>query len=190
MPKFCPKCGKENDDDATFCIICGTRLSGINSTSTDNEKNRNNNLLLIAIVVLLIIIAIIGTFAFIGWNDNFNTVVVSSNGSSSDASSSKTWHKIDSFNGVGDYTITLNSGGNPTRIVSSAMPLINYADNFMLTTVSKNGQTVGSSQLSWGSDSALTKKSDTIEFTGSGTYNIYISTYELDYWNLEIYEYY
>jgi len=102
----------------------------------------------------------------------------------------KTWHKIDSFNGVGDYTITLNSSGNRMRIVSSAMPIKNYADNFMDTTVVKNGNTIGSSQLSWNSKSAVATKTDTIEFSGSGTYYVYISAYELQYWNLEIYEYY
>ncbi|WP_225370477.1 hypothetical protein [Methanobrevibacter arboriphilus] len=105
--------------------------------------------------------------------------------------STKSWHKVDSFNGVGDYEITFNNnGGNRIKIVSSAMPIKNYADNYMYTTVSKNGYNMGSSQLSWNSKSAVATKSDNIEFSGSGTYSISISAYELQYWNLEIYEYY
>ena len=193
MTKFCPKCGTDNDDDSTFCRNCGERLSGINTLNTKKD-NENNKIFLAAIIVLLIAIAIIGIYAVIGLNNNSDNIVVvnDSNSSASDNSNvnTKSWHKIDSFNGVGDFSITLNSKGNPTRIVSSAMPLQNYADNYMVTTVDKNGYTVGISNLTWNSTNTASKKSDTIEFTGSGTYFISVSAYELEYWNLEIYEYY
>lgn len=155
------------------------------------------------IIILLIIIAIVGTYAFFTLNNensydissgsSVGSIFDSSISSVSDVSSgnTKSWHKVDSFNGVGDYEITFNNnGGNRIKIVSSAMPIKNYADNYMYTTVSKNDYNVGSSQLSWNSKSAVATKSDNIEFSGSGTYYISISAYELQYWNLEIYEYY
>ncbi|MCL2156662.1 MAG: zinc ribbon domain-containing protein [Methanobrevibacter sp.] len=192
MPKYCPKCGTDNDDKFTFCRNCGERLSGINTVNNnDSVKSDNNKILMGAIVALIIVIAIIGTYVFIGGDNdsNINTVSDSSVSDSSNVNT-KSWHKIDSFHGVGDYSITLNVGVNPIKIVSSAMPTKNYASNFMETTVGQYGYTVGSSLLSWESNSALAKKSENIEFSGSGTYFIYISAYELQYWDLEIYEYY
>ena len=199
MAKYCPKCGTENNENSTFCRGCGDRLSGIHSMNSANENiiNTNNKTLIVVIIALLIGIAIFGTYVFVTMsNDSSDTSISSvdntSSSSVSDASNvnTKTWHKVDSFNGVSDYTITLNSGGNRMKVVSSAMPIKNYADNFMYTTVSKNGNTVGSSRISWNSTNAVATKSDTIEFSGSGTYYVYISAYELQYWNLEIYEYY
>ena len=197
MTKYCPKCGIDNDEKSTFCRNCGEKLSGLNTTGTNNNvQSINNKILISMIVVLLIIIAITGTYTFVSLNNDSdtidNSVSTPLNASVNNVSTenTKTWHKIDSFDGVGDNVITLNSRGNQIRVVSSAMPLKNYADNFMYTTVSINGYTVGSSQLSWNSTNAVAIKSDTFEFTGSGTCYIYISAYELQYWNLEIYEYY
>lgn len=204
MTKYCSICGKDNDDNSTFCRNCGKRLSGMNSINSDNKgvTNRNNKILIGVIIILLIAIAIVGTYAFVTLNNENSSDISSGSsvGSISDSFSSvsdvsngntKSWHKVDSFNGVGDYEITFNNnGGNRIKIVSSAMPIKNYADNYMYTSVSKSGNTVGSSQLSWNSKSAVATKSDTIEFSGSGNYNIYISAYELQYWDLEIYEYY
>ncbi|MCL2687000.1 MAG: zinc ribbon domain-containing protein [Methanobrevibacter sp.] len=204
MPKYCKDCGAENDDNSTFCKSCGKKLSEIHEINSDNKVIGGNNqkILIGVIVALLIVIAIVGTYAFVSLNNNDNNSDISNNGGSSvdgvsnsyvsDSSNvnTKTWHKIDSFNGVGDYIVTINGGGNRMKVVPSAMPIKNYADNFMYTTVSKNGNTIGSSQLSWNSKSAVATKSDTIEFSGSGTYRVYISAYELQYWNLEVYEYY
>ena len=200
LTKYCSKCGKENDTNSTFCRKCGEKLSGIHTINDNNSTKSRNNIILIGVIVaLLIVIAIIGTYAIVALNNDNNSSDTTrgsvdnvSNKSVSDVKNenTKSWHKVDSFNGVGDNVITLTSGKNPIKVVSSAMPLKNYADNYMDTTVTQNGYTVGSSQLSWGSNSAVATKSDTIEFTGSGTYYIYISAYELDYWNLEIYEYY
>lgn len=205
MTKYCSICGKDNDDNSTFCKNCGKRLSGMNSINSDNKgvTKGDNKVLIGVIIILLIIIAIVGTYAFFALNNenssdissgsSVGSIFDSSISSVSDVSSgnTKSWHKVDSFNGVGDYEIAFNNnGGNRIKIVSSAMPIKNYADNYMYTTVSKNDYNLGSSQLSWNSKSAVATKSDNIEFLGSGTYYISISAYELQYWNLEIYEYY
>ncbi len=197
----CMNCGKENNDNSTFCRSCGKRLSEIHSMNSNNNVTNGNNKILIGVIIaLIIVVAILGTYAFVTLNNNnisdtnndtYINTVPSSSVNNISSENTKSWHKIDSFNGVGDYQISFNNnGGNRIKIVSSAMPIKNYADNYMYTSVSKSGNTVGSSQLSWNSKSAVATKSDTIEFSGSGNYNIYISAYELQYWDLEIYEYY
>lgn len=198
MSKKCSSCGADNDDDSMFCRNCGKKLSGIHPVKNDNVKKKNNEKILIAtVVVLLIAIAIIGTYAFVTLNNDNDSDVpvvnVSNNSGSNDSNTntnSKSWHKIGTYNGVSDDTIMVTSNGNKIKVVPSAMPLKNYADNYLYTTVTQNGNTVGSSDLSWGSSSAVATKSDSIEFSGSGTYYIYISAYELQYWDLEVYEYY
>lgn len=205
MPKYCSKCGMENDDNSKFCRGCGETLSGGSNLSNNNTNNNNNfnNKLLIGIIILLVaIVAIVGTYAVLSLNNdgdnNTNSdtnVNINDSGASvsnvENVENTASWHKIGSYSGVGDKTISLNSNNNNRlKVVSSAMPIKNYADNFMYTSISRSGYSVGSSQLSWNSKSAVATKSDTLEFSGTGTYSIYVSTYELQYWNLEIYEYY
>lgn len=62
--------------------------------------------------------------------------------------------------------------------------------NYMFTTINKDGYSVGSSELSWNSTNTVATKSKTLEFSGSGTYSVSVSAYELQYWNLDVYEYY
>lgn len=202
LPKYCTNCGKDNDDNSTFCRNCGKRLSGIHSTNSDkiSVKNENNKILIGIIVVLLMVIAIIGSYAYVTLNNpdetsdshNDSSIKNISDNSVNNVTNmnTKSWHKIGSFSGVGDDTIIVTSGKNRIKVVSSAMPIKNYADNYMFTTVTKNGHSIGSSDLSWNSKSAVASKSKTIEFSGSGTYYVYVSAYELQYWNLEVYEYY
>ena len=44
--------------------------------------------------------------------------------------------------------------------------------------------------MSWNSKSAVATKTKTIEVSNSGNFEIEISTYELEWWNIEVYEYY
>lgn len=200
MSKYCPKCGTENDDNSSFCETCGERLSQINKKNIDNKSSKNEKILIGVIVVLLIAFIIIGTYAYVTLIDNnpiseinsnnpINRIIDNSNSAVS-TENTKNWHKIGEYNGVDDDTIKITSGGNKIKIVTSAMPIKNYANNFMITKISQNDYNVVSSDLSWNSHSAVAEKSDTIELSNSGTYYIYISSYELKYWNLEIYEYY
>jgi ATP-dependent helicase YprA (DUF1998 family) len=151
-----------------------------------------NKLLIIPIIGLMLLIAfsigVILTKDTTTDNEHVNTTSINMPNQNTQDS---TWHKVSSHNGVGDNVITLNSNGNKKiKIVSTAMPLLNYDENYMSTVVIQNGYSFGSSELSWGENSAIAIKTANIEFLGSGTYYIYVTTYDLDYWNVEIYEWY
>lgn len=195
LVRYCPNCRTENEDGSIFCKNCGKRLA----VSPVENNNSKNNILIAIIIALLLILAMVGTYAFIILNDteeNTNTATFNKQPTSDvkketpTTEDTKSWHSIGTFSGVGDDIITFTGNGNKFKVVSSAMPLKNYADNYMITTVSSNGNVVGSSELAWNSKSAVAKKSKTIEFTGTGACEISISAYELDYWNIEVYEYY
>ncbi|MGL6299084.1 MAG: hypothetical protein ACRC1M_07955 [Methanobacteriaceae archaeon] len=153
-----------------------------------------------SVVVLLIAISILGTYAVLTLNNSNNNITNTTNesaavisdtqGSVSNNGASASWHKVDTRSGVGSSGFTFTTSKSKAKVVSSAMPIKNYATNSMFTTVSKNGYSVGSSELYWNSTNAVATKSKTIEFSGAGTYSISISAYELQYWNLEVYEYY
>lgn len=145
---------------------------------------------ILVIIILIIVLAVIST-AFVTTvlltnNDNFISSLGNTVDDTSTQSNVKKWHLVNSYSGVGDDIITINTNGNRIKLVSTAMPLKNYGDNFMITTVDN----LGSSELSWNSKSSVSTKTGNIQFSGLGTHNIYVSAYELDYWNIEIYEWY
>lgn len=117
-----------------------------------------------------------------GINNNIeNTTNISSNPS---------WHKIKSYNGVGDDTISINAKGTKIKVVSTGMPIKNYADNSLTTILNQGSRTIEMSQMSWNSRSAVATKTRTIEVSGTGSFEIVISAYELQWWTVEVYEYY
>ena len=49
---FCPKCGKENKNDAEFCLECGTSLQGKNNKALINLLNAKKMTVVMIILVL------------------------------------------------------------------------------------------------------------------------------------------
>lgn len=203
--EYCPHCGKENKKGSIYCRNCGNRLSAIGINDSKSFLSENKSKLLIGtIIALLVVIVLVGTYAIVTSNkapEKNNVANSSFVGESSGPSpatetpvreTQSTWHKIGSYSGVGDKQITMTSNGSNIKVVSSAMPIKNYADNYMYTTVYENSNSIGSSSLSWNSKSAVAEKEDNIQFSSVNgyTYTIDVSAYELQYWNVDIYAYY
>ena len=103
-------------------------------------------------------------------------------------SSNPTWHKVGTYTGSGDDTVSINAKGTKIRVVSTAMPIKNYANNYLTTTLQQGDKTLGKSNSNWNSKSKIAKKTGTIEVSCSGKVNIEIHSYELRWWTVEIYE--
>jgi len=60
MPKFCPKCGKENANNKSFCGGCGTSLVRGPTDKQVPPKSKNNNFIigLIGLIFFIILVAI------------------------------------------------------------------------------------------------------------------------------------
>ncbi|AWS00375.1 zinc-ribbon domain-containing protein [Metallosphaera hakonensis] len=41
MPKYCPRCGAQNPDNALFCSSCGYNLQSVYSPSVPSPPNQN-----------------------------------------------------------------------------------------------------------------------------------------------------
>jgi len=41
---FCPKCGKQNNDDAKFCMECGFDISKINLDKTEQKQKEEESI--------------------------------------------------------------------------------------------------------------------------------------------------
>lgn len=181
----CRNCGKENPPDSKYCINCGTNLEKqINRSSSEN--NKTNLLIVIGLVIIIILISLVGIGIYGIMNENTgntNTVTIlnsSDNGNTQNqGSSSSSWHKIGTYNGVSSDSISITTKGTKFKVTSTAMPIKNYATNYMYTTVIGNGNAIGTSDLNWNSKSAVATKSKTLEFSGSGTHYIDIIAYEL-----------
>lgn len=153
--------------------------------------DKKSLIILVLIVVIAVITSVTVTTMILLSNNNINSILISSEDVNDQITTNTGyWHKINSYNGVSDDFITINARGNRIKVVSTAMPIKNYAENYMTTTISNNRYNVDSSELSWNDKSAVATKTTNIQFIGSGTHYISISTYELDYWNIEIYEWY
>ncbi|WP_409200290.1 zinc ribbon domain-containing protein [Methanobrevibacter sp. DSM 116169] len=186
----CPNCHAQNENRAMYCSKCGTKLQVENS-------NDSKNLLIIVLVAIIVIGALTGLYMVLNSN---NSSTSSENIQSSESnvvevqkenpSEPATWHQVNTYSGVGGYSTGVNIKGSQMKIQFSAFPIKNYADNHMKVEVYKNGQFVDSSSVSWNGKSAVATRSNTIEVSGSGNYQIYVDGYELQYWNMEIYEWY
>lgn len=192
----CGNCGKENPPNSKYCTDCGFNLQKQMNNST-NDKNNTNLLIGIGIVIIIILIGLLGIGIYGMMNENNDdrntaTIVNSSdNGNAENQRSvSGSWHKIGTYNGVDSDSITITTKGTKFKVTSTAMPIKNYATNYMYTTLTSNGYSIGSSSLDWGSKSAVATKSKTLEFSGSGTHYIDVNAYELQWWTVEVWEYY
>ncbi len=134
---------------------------------------------------------IIGNIIYHPQNTNNNINEINKNDNTlKNTSSNPTWHKIKTYTGVNDDSIQINTKGSKIKIVSTAMPVKNYFDNSLTTILNQGSRTVDMSQISWNSKSAVATKTKTIEVSNTGNFEIEVSTYELEWWTVEVYEYY
>ena len=192
----CRNCGKESPSNSKYCVNCGANLEGQTNTPS-NEKSRTNLLIVIGVAIIIILVCLlgIGIYGIMNNNNgNTNTVTIlnsTNNGNSENQKSvSGSWHKVGTYNGIDSDSIAVTTQGTKFKVVSTAMPIKNYASNYIYTTVISNGYTIGSSNLDWNSKSAVATKTKTLEFSGSGTHYIDIIAYELQWWTVEVWEYY
>lgn len=193
----CRNCGKDNPPNSKYCTNCGSDLETQGNIPV-KEKNNTTLIITIGLIIIIILIAIFG-IAIYGLvsdeaKENQTTpVILNINGTentSTHHSSSGSWHKVGTYDGVSSDMISVTTKGSRFKVTSTAMPIKNYATNYLYTSVISSGGSVGSSDLDWGSTSAVATKSKTLEFTGSGTHSISIDAYELQWWTVEVWEYY
>jgi len=101
LTKYCPKCGKNNNDNSTFCNGCGERLSVIQGVHFPKDSSFGNKTIIGVIIVLAVILAVIGTYVFVSMNKPVDNVNV-------DNSTAPTFTSFKSFN-THDYTYKLPS---------------------------------------------------------------------------------
>ena len=70
---FCPKCGAENEDGATFCRKCGAELHLAGSIKESYTKEvpkekstfKNNKVLIICIIAVIVVAGCVGGYLFL-----------------------------------------------------------------------------------------------------------------------------
>ncbi len=76
MAKFCPSCGKEVEENATFCGSCGASITGaapVQAAATAGGPLTNRNIV-VAIILSLVTCGIYSIYWFIVMTDDANTV--------------------------------------------------------------------------------------------------------------------
>jgi hypothetical protein len=197
----CQNCGRENDEDATFCENCGANLKTTLSSRTypKEPKNKENmsQSTKILIVVCVILVAGLGITAGALMQMNKSSGTVATNTSSvtqspTQVTNQATWHEVTSFTGTADDMRSFSTKGNQFKVVMSATPQQNYNTNSMQVDVSNsNNNLITSGSLSWTSTEAISQKEKSIVVTTSpGTYYLTITTNSLTGWTVNVYDYY
>lgn len=195
---FCQNCGYDNDIDAAFCERCGARLgqdSNFGRQQRLPEKSGMSSSTKLLIVVVVVLVAVLGIAAGALLTMNKGTTSantpVSINQSSEQVTYKADWHQVTSFSGVGDNYRSFSIKGQRFKIVMSATPTMNYNTNFMNVDISGTSGIIGSGNLNWGPNDALSSKEKTVEVTGpSGTYYSQVRTKDLQSWTVTVYDYY
>lgn len=197
---ICPNCGAEDKNGSKFCKKCGTPLpSGENADNKNqnNIQNKSNNKTLIIAVAAIICVAIVaGAFVLVSNNSNnvndAPALVNDSNDANnistsvdSNSQTQKSWKLIDTYvgDGSGEKTITVPAG--EIRIEYSAYPIKNYGDNY-LDLMDIEGK---SHSLEWNSNSAVETKEGNYENTFDSEQDFDIIYYELENWEVKVYQY-
>lgn len=85
MPKYCPDCGTENNNNSTFCRGCGKSLSRIKTGETGKNNHSpkfyNRNKVLIIIILILITVLAISSVYILYNNSNNNDLPVNNSNS-------------------------------------------------------------------------------------------------------------
>jgi len=188
---ICPECGNQNDNDARFCEKCGKQLKGKKSSGMSNTVKG-------LIIVCFVLVCLLGVAAGLLMHQDTQPTVTNTNQSTDDTVESPqdnvyqpTWHKIESFSGAGDDYQTFTTKGNRFKITFSSVPMITYEPSWMDVYVYKDNELVGSRQIYWAGSESPDKKTATLEVnTGPGTYQVSISTLDLESWKLAVWDYY
>lgn len=196
--KICGQCGFENNDKAKFCTKCGGSLEPVQPKGSDNSKY-----VIIALVLLIIVLAgalvYFSLFNQAGTNDSQNTSaqgVQSTDSSGENAKTqqtssstkvveSKSWQSIGSYSGSGSGSQTISVPSGKILVKLSAYPIKNYATNHLYVSGS-NGASGG---VDWGSTSDVETRSDSFEYTSSGSETFTIDYYETVSWQVEFFRY-
>lgn len=209
MTKYCSECGSSNKDDASFCEKCGSSLkenirsdfNNNNKLNEDYEKSsRNKNIVIVALIVIIVAVSV-GFATYAVMSNNNQGVSVADNLSHDQThqqqvtqkSSSPTWHLIKTAHGgpnensIDSQSITVNTNGK-VKVVISGMPIENYVNNYANGNI--QGSASGNVGLSWGATDDTVLQSDSFEGGNGGTVTINLNYFNMDYWDLEVYDYY
>ena len=69
MAMKCPSCGRETQNDAAFCAVCGSRISRTYAQIAPaiqrppNEAKKRHEMLLVVAVIIIVIVAIVAVIA-------------------------------------------------------------------------------------------------------------------------------
>jgi len=187
---ICPECGNQNDNDARFCEKCGRQLG-------DNKNIGMTNTVKALIIVCFVLVCLLGVAAGLLMQPDSQPTVNTPNESDNRVETPQdnvyqpTWHKIESFSGAGDDYRIFTTKGNRFKITLSSVPMITYEPSWMDVYVYKDNEMVGSRQIYWAGTESPDKKTATLEVNrGPGSYQVYISTLDLESWNLAVWDYY
>jgi hypothetical protein len=195
----CQKCGHDNDNDATYCEICGTNIKttfsrGVPKPQLKKEGMSQSTKILVVVCVILVVGLGISAGALMQMYKGGNVVASNSSVTQSPTqlSNQKTWHEIDSFSGSTDVTENFNIKGNMFKIVMIANPQLNYNTNTMaINVLDSNNNLITSGDIGWAPTEAVSQKEKTIQITRTpGTYSLAVSTNALQNWTVNIYDYY
>lgn len=195
--RVCKECGLENEENAEYCMECGSKLHPANIHNDQENplldflsKNSKTLIFIVAMVALLGV-----TIEFLGFMNEYNEAsgpyLTNLNQSNEQTIQKAQWHQVSNYTGTGNTHYSFTIKGEKFRLVLNATPTRNYNTNFMKVDVKDARNILDSGKLNWGPRSAVKSKEKTINVTAPpGKYYINVHTKDLKKWKVTVYDYY
>jgi len=193
---FCPKCGTRYDGNIRYCERCGESLQKSiherNVLSKEMAESGGTGRGTKALIIVCIILIVgIGATAGVLLQKSANNTQAPNTQQSTSGSNQPTWHQVAAYTGPGVVNETFSIRGSQFKVTMSALPVVNYKNNYLGVAIGSGNYLIDSGTLSWSATESPAKKENVISVSqGNGTYNIVITPTDIQSYNVTVLDYY
>jgi hypothetical protein len=196
---FCQECRTENDLDAEYCVNCGSKLNKFhkpNKTERNESKkdrmNRTTKALIIVCIILVGGVGLTAGFLIHGSNSAPQYQIASSNTTEvQNQTYTPDWHAVADFIGPMNDSRDVTIKGDKFKVIISAVPSVTYSANDFRVDVFEGQGLVNNGNIHWDPTESPKEKEVLMEIPqGNGVYTIKMYNYDVESWEVKVYDYY
>jgi hypothetical protein len=197
---FCPECGNKNDEDSEYCVNCGSKLNKFHKPNkperNESKKDRINRTTKVLIIVCIILVGGVGLTAGFLIQKESNSVsqyqITSPNTTEvQNQTYTPDWHEVATFTGPMNDSRDVTIKGDKFKVIISAVPSVTYTANDFRVDVFEGQGLVNNGAIHWDPTESPKEKEVLMEIPqGNGVYTIKMYNYDVESWEVKVYDYY